>query len=93
MLMMLAVQFAELWLAFAIIALVVLTTRSIPTTIILSIAMVVLYVFKGSLEPYWPFVFFGLIIVGLLLGIGKGGGQQPEYYSPDMYSGLMGGGG
>lgn len=89
-LMMLAIQFNENWLVFAIIALTILTTRSITMTILLLIVGAVLYFTQGMLEPYWPIVFFGLIILAVLLGMG--GQQQPEYYSPDMYSGLMGGG-
>ena len=96
-LMMLAIQFNEQWLAFSIIAIMILTMRSISATVILVFAMGVLYFMRGNLEPYWPFIFFGLIIVALIFGMkGAGGGDvggQPEYYSPDMYSGLMGGGG
>jgi hypothetical protein len=91
LLMMLAVKFNENWLAFAVIAILILTMRSASTTILLVIAMVVLYTMRGSLEPYWPFVFFGLVVFALLMGMGSRP-QQPEYYSPDMYSGLMGGG-
>ncbi len=93
-LMMLAVQFNENWLAFAVVAVTILTMRSVSATIILVVAMAALYMFRSSLEPYWPFVFFGLVIFALIFGVKQGGGgeQQPEYYSPDMYSGLMGGG-
>lgn len=95
-LMMLAIQFNEQWLAFAIVAITILSMRSLMATILLIVAMGVIYVMKGSLEPYWPFIFFGLVILALVLGMregGGGGGGQPEYYSPDMYSGLMGGAG
>ena len=89
-LMMLAIQFNENWLVFAIIALTILTSRSITMAILLLIVGAVLYFTQGMLESYWPIVFFGLIILAVLLGLGRQ--QQPEYYNPDMYSGLMGGG-
>lgn len=94
-LMMLALQFSENWLAIAIVLITILTMRDLKATIVLLVAAGVLYFAKGSLDPYWPFIFFGLIIFALLMGAGGGGQQeqQPEYYSPDMYSGLMGGGG
>ena len=92
LLMMIAVQFNQNWLAFAILGIMVFTTRSISATVVLGIAMVVLYMFKDSLQEYWAYIFFGLIILALILGAGAKGGQ-PEYYSPDAYSGLMGGGG
>ena len=93
-LMMLALQFGENWLAVAIVAITILTMRDFKATVVLIIATGVLYFAKGSLDPYWPIVFFGLVILALLMGAGGGGQaeQQAEYYSPDMYSGLMGGG-
>ena len=90
-LMMLAVQFEQNWLVLAIVVIMILSMRSVGTTILLVVSVAVVYFLKGSMEPYWPFVFFGLIILALALGVG-GKPEQPEYYSPDMYSGLMGGG-
>ena len=94
LLMMLAIQFGENWLAFAVVGVTILTMRSVKATILLSITLAVLYIMRGSLEPYWPVIFFGLVIVALIFGAKSGGGgqEQPEYYSPDMYGGLMGGG-
>ncbi len=94
-LMMLALQFGENWLVIAVVAITILTMRDLKATVVLLIAAGVLYFAKESLDPYWPFLFFGLIILALLMGAGGGGQgeQQAEYYSPDMYSGLMGGGG
>ncbi|MDP6670952.1 MAG: hypothetical protein QGI60_03995 [archaeon] len=95
-LMMLALQFGESWMIIAVVALTILTMRDFKATVVLLVATGVLYFARGSLEPYWPFLFFGLVILALLMGAGGGAGggaQQGEYYSPDMYSGLMGGGG
>ena len=92
LLMMLAVQFGQNWLAFAVVAVTVLTMRSVSATILLAVALGALYLLRGSLEAYWPVIFFGLVILALLMG-SKGAGQQPEAYSPDMYGGLLGGGG
>jgi hypothetical protein len=89
--MMLALQYDQYWLVLAIVAIMIITMRSVGTTVLLIVALGTLYFLKGNMEPYWPFVFFGLIILALALGVG-GKPEQPEYYSPDMYSGLMGGG-
>jgi hypothetical protein len=91
LLMMLAIQFDEKWLAFSIIAITILSLRSVKATVMILVAAGILFAARSVLEPYWPYVFFGLIILALLLG--SGGKEQPEYYSPDMYAGLMGGGG
>ena len=94
-LMMLALQFGESWMIIAVVAITILTMRDFKATVVLIVATGVLYFARGNLDPYWPFLFFGLVILALLMGAGGGGAaaQQGEYYSPDMYSGLMGGGG
>ena len=90
--MMLALQFGENWMMIAVVAVTSLMMRNIKVTILLWVAAAALFLARGMMEPYWPFVFFGLVILALLLGAGSSGQQQSELYSPDMYSGLMGGG-
>ncbi len=93
MLMMLAFQFGENWLVFAIIAIMILSMRSLSTTVLLLVSAAVLYFFTkmGDLNAYWPVIVFGLIIVALVLGL-KEKEQQPEFYAPDMgYGDMMGG--
>ncbi|MDP2973617.1 MAG: hypothetical protein Q8N60_01065 [Candidatus Diapherotrites archaeon] len=89
-LMMLAIQFEQNWLIFAIVALMVLTMRSISTTLLLIVSTVVLYVTRDYLKEYWPFVLFGLIILAALIGafVKKYAEQAPM----DMYGGGFGGG-
>ncbi len=84
LLMMMAVQFDQNWLIFAIVALTILTMRDLTTTIMLIIATFVLLVGKDLLVDYWPFVLFGLIILSVVLG-GKKKEEQPAY--PDMFGG------
>ncbi len=84
LLMMIAVQFNQNWLVFAIVALMVLSMRSVSTTILLVLATVALFFFKPYLMDYWPFVLFGLIILSVVLT-----GQQKEEQQGygDMFAG------
>ncbi len=93
LLMMLAVQFNQNWLVFAIVAIMILTMRSLSTTLFLIIATIVMFVSKEYLKEYWPFVLFGLIILALLIGIGKKDGGQPEAMPMDLYGGGFDAGG
>ncbi len=84
--MMMAVQFNQFWLIFAIVALMILSMRDLTATILLIIATVILLFGKAYLADYWPFVLFGLIILSLIIG-----GKQQEAQQPDMFGGDMGG--
>ncbi len=84
--MMMAVQFNQYWLIFAIVALMILSMRDLTTTILLIIATVILLFGREYLTDYWPFVLFGLIILSLIIG-----GKQKEEQQPDMFGGDMGG--
>jgi hypothetical protein len=79
--MMIAVQFNQNWLIFAIVALMILTMRDVATTILLLIATAVLLFGRNYLMEYWPFVLFGLIILSVVLG----GKQKQEQQMPDMF--------
>jgi len=85
-LMMIAVQFNQSWLIFAIVALMILTMRDLTATILLIVATVILLFAKELLMAYWPFVLFGLIILSLLIG-----GKKQE--QPAGYGDMFGGGG
>ncbi len=96
LLMMIAVQFNQNWLIFAIVALTVLTMRDFTTTFLLAIATLVLLFGKEYLLEYWPFVLFGLIILSVVLG-GKqkeepAGGYQDMFGGGDMGGIGFGGG-
>jgi len=89
LIMMMAVQFNQNWLIFAVVALMVLTARDFTTTVILIIATGVLLYGKDLLMQYWPFVLFGLVILAVALG---GKQKQPETGGyGDMFGGDMGG--
>ncbi len=94
MLLMLAFQFGENWLVFAVIGVMALSMKSLSTTILLVISAGVLYfVVKttGDITAYWPVVVFGLIILSLVMNL-KTKEQQPEMFPPDMgYGDMMGG--
>lgn len=85
LLIILALQYGQNWIVLGILAIMILSTRSITTTVALIIAVSVLYIFAGtdSLNTYWPFLVFGLIILSLVLGLGKKP-AQPEYYTPEL---------
>ncbi len=84
LLMMIAVQFNQNWLIFAIVALTILSTRDLGTTVLLIIATLVLLIGKDYLMEYWPVVLFGLIILSVVIS-GKQK-QEPAQY-PDMFGG------
>lgn len=90
-LMMIALQSHENWLVFGILALMILTMRSLGGTIVMIVAAIVLYAFSGSLGEYWPFVLFGLITIALVFG-GKQKEEGQEYFPQDPYGGMLGGG-
>ncbi len=86
---MLAIQYGQHWLAFAIVAVMIIAMRSIGTTVLLIIALIALYFVKVSeITIFWPIIIFGIIILALAIG-SKGKGQQPEYYAPEGYGGLL----
>ena len=87
LIMMMAVQFNQQWLIFAVVALMILSTREFTTTVLLIIATVVLLFGKEYMMDYWPFVLFGLIILSLIIG----GKQKPEA-AGGGYGDMFGGG-
>jgi len=95
--MMFAIQNQQNWIVFGVLAVIILTMRSIATTITLIITVVVVYFVtaSGLLFQYWPIVGFGLLIVAMLLGAEGEGGGGADMYSPGMggYADLLGGGG
>lgn len=89
LLMMIAVQFNQHWMMFAIVALIILSKRSLSTTILLLVASFVLLAGQAYIADYWPFVLFGLIILSVVLaGRQK---QEPAGYGDMFAGGGMGG--
>ena len=52
LLMMLAVQFGENWLVFSVFGVMVITMRSLSATMLMIVALVLLYVVKPVLGQY-----------------------------------------
>lgn len=93
LLMMLALQYNQNWMLFAILVIAVITSRSVVTAIVMVLSAAMLYFLtkSGQIEGLWPAVIIGLIVVSLLLTSGKKP-QQPEFYGPEAgYGGMFGG--
>ena len=87
--MMIGLQFGQNWIVFGIIALMVISSRDIPTIIMMVASGIVLYAFQGLLAEYWPFILFGLVILAFMFSPkqDQGGG---EMYAPDPHGGMLG---
>lgn len=83
--MMLAIQFDQNWLALGIAAVLALTTRDIKVILLLAISAIVIYLVADNLKELWPFVVFGLIILSIIFGVGKK--QEASPYA-DMGMGM-----
>lgn len=92
-LIFLALQYQQAWIVFAILILSVLTIKSFKAVIGLVAAAIILYVLigYGEVQAYFPLVILGIVVIGLILGIGKGDSGSESY--PGGYSSLLGGGG
>jgi hypothetical protein len=86
---MVSIQFKLNWVAFGTVLLVIVTLRNLPSTIIMIIALIGLYLTAGEAEIYWPWLMIGLIVLALLIGAAEK--PQAEAYPPDL-GGLLGGG-
>jgi len=87
---MMFLQYGQNWLAVGTIIVVILSTRSLSTTIALLLAAIAIYFTQDAAKGYWPVIIFGLVIIGLIIGL-RPKPAQPDYYAPDM-GGMMGGG-
>lgn len=89
-LMMMFLQYEQQWLVIGTVILIILTTRSLSTSIVLILALVLIYLTQDAMEAYWPLIIFGLVILALIIGL-KPKPAQPDYYAPDL-GGMLGGG-
>jgi hypothetical protein len=93
LLMIIGLTYNQNWVVFAVIAVMVLTSRNITTLILMGAGGGILFFIASSgadLNALWPLVVFGLIIISLVIGIGKQE-KQPEYFGPEMGGGYFGG--
>ena len=93
LIVILAVQYQQNWIVFGILAVVVISSRSVTTFIASVIGTGIIYFFSsgGNINAYLPLIVLALVILALLIGICKKD-QQPEYYAPDYGGGMMDGG-
>ncbi|MDO8427656.1 MAG: hypothetical protein Q7S92_00405 [Candidatus Diapherotrites archaeon] len=87
----LSLQTGQNWLIFGTIILLIVGLRNLSATIVLLVALVLFFVSRNSIDEFWPFILFGLMILALLLGV-KAKEQEPDMYAPGGDMGMMGGG-
>ncbi len=88
LLMFLAIQYGQTWIVFGIVAIMILSMRSISTTILLIISAGAMYWIKSAgLDDYMMYAVIALIAISLVFGF------KTKSSEPDMYGGLGGGGG
>lgn len=85
---MLAFQYGQNWIAFGTVLLLMLTMRSLAASAVLIAALVLIFITRGDVEAYWPLVIIGLIVFALILGFQKPP-EQPEMYGGSDLGGLM----
>ena len=92
-LIFLAMQYGQNWIIFAIMIISVLTIKSFRAIAVLVIGTLALYLLfdNGDLNSSFPLIVLGIAVVGLILGLGKGGGSEPQAGLPGGYGDLLGG--
>ena len=94
---MLAIQHEQYWLVFGILGIMLLTAKKMETLMLFIAAIIVFFAAKSnSLNAYWPFILFGIIIMALILGLKPeeqpaGGGDMAGLEA--LLGGMGGGGG
>ena len=86
-----ALQTGQNWLIFGTLILLVVGLRDLKATIVLTVGLVLFFLSKDSIDAFWPFILFGLMVLALLLGL-KPKEQEPDMYAPGGDMGMMGGG-
>ncbi len=92
-LVFLAVQYHQPWIVFAILIISILTIKSLRLTIGLVAAALLMYFFfdSGSIQSYFPLIILGVLVIGLILGVGKGEEQPQSFGGGGGYADLLGG--
>jgi hypothetical protein len=92
LLLMLSIQYGELWLVFGIAAIMIIALRSLSATVFIILTVILLMGFKSTpFNDFWPFIVIALIIIALISGLGKK--QEESTYGGQDLSSLLGGAG
>ncbi|HLC79617.1 MAG TPA: hypothetical protein VJG83_04295 [archaeon] len=98
LLMMIAIQLQEPWIALGILVINILTSKELSTIIALILATVVMYFIIGNAdESVWLIGIFAILVIGIVLGSKSSQPPQQDFGGMggygDMLGGLGGGGG
>ena len=85
-----SLQTGQSWLIFGTLILLVVGLRDMKATIVLVVGLVLFFISKDSIDAYWPFILFGLMILALFLGL-RPKEQEPDMYAPGGDMGMLGG--
>ncbi|MBS3061459.1 MAG: hypothetical protein J4215_02645 [Candidatus Diapherotrites archaeon] len=86
-LMLLGATYSEFWIVIGIAAIMVLTERNLSTFVMMTLAIVLIYGFKGVLSDYIPHILLGMIILALVFNKPA---QQPQGMDMGGLEGLYG---
>ena len=85
---MLGLQYGQSWIVFGVLALLVISTRSIGTILLTVGAVIILYMIRNSanFNQYLPIVLIGFIVVALLISAlqSRTESSGEEYYLPNL---------
>ncbi|MCX8190459.1 MAG: hypothetical protein N3F05_04510 [Candidatus Diapherotrites archaeon] len=86
-LMMLFMQYGQLWIVFGIFMVMILTSRSFSTTAVILLALVLTYMARDMLKDLWLVIAICLIVLALVLSFKK---ESRTELSPDIGFGAYG---
>ena len=91
-LIFLAFQYQQNWIIFAILILSVLTIKSFKAVLAIVVATLLMYLLidNGNFGSSFLLIVVGIAVVGLILGVGKGG-EEPQAGAGGSYADLLGG--
>ena len=89
-LLLFSIQFGEWWLAIGIIAVLIITQKSLKMTAAILVSSAIFFLVKtADVKALWPWVVIGLAVVASLLSL-KEKPQTPEF-DPSVFAGMGGG--
>src|SRR3989338_6357465 len=87
-----ALQTGQSWLIFGTIILLIVGLKDMKATIVLLAGLGLFFFSLDSIDVYWPFILFGLMVLALFLGL-RPKEQEPDMYAPGGDMGMLGGAG